>query len=149
MDQSRVVRYFFSSATYDLSLKKRQVLAGNLLASKKIDVVAVDLSQISKTERDAAYRAAGGLCIPMVFLGDHFIGTFEDLELLEEARQLEGALRGPPLWTPETHRDQTAQARREIVAVLTAWRCRPECELARLPAEILFRLFELLAWDLR
>jgi len=87
------ITVYYSSATSDLTVKKHQTSLKNLLDSKKEKkYTEVDLAQLQKGPRDEVYAKAGSKAIPLVFVNDKYVGTYEDIQTLEEDEKLDSVL---------------------------------------------------------
>lgn len=62
--------------------------AKELLKRKKIVFEEFDLTNDQK-KRDELQEKTGWMTVPMVFIGDEFIGGYDDLSALDEAGKLE------------------------------------------------------------
>lgn len=65
--------------------------AKSLLAQKKIPFEEIDLTH-DHEKRDAIAEATGWTTVPMIFIGDEFIGGCDDLYALESRGELQKKL---------------------------------------------------------
>ncbi|PRP89551.1 glutaredoxin, GrxC family protein [Planoprotostelium fungivorum] len=75
---------YYSSATSDLAVKKRQQSLQFLLDKKKRQYTMEDLAQMEKPQRDELYAKANVRIIPMVFHNGKYIGGQDELQMAEE-----------------------------------------------------------------
>jgi len=68
--------------------------AKQLLENKKIAFEEIDLTNDS-AKRDALQEQTGWMTVPMIFIGDEFIGGADDLYALEKSGKLDSKLQGP------------------------------------------------------
>ena len=66
--------------------------AKDLLRHKKISFEEVDLTH-DQAKRDEAQAKTGWMTVPMIFIGDKFIGGADDLYALEAAGKLDSQLK--------------------------------------------------------
>ena len=64
-----------------------------LLRSKKIEFTEVDLTNDS-AKRDELQEKTGWMTVPMIFIGDDFIGGSHDLHALAASGELDKKLKG-------------------------------------------------------
>lgn len=64
------------------------VRAKSLLTSKKVNFKEVDLTDDDKT-RNALEKKTGWMTVPMIFIGEEFIGGADDLYALEAEGKLD------------------------------------------------------------
>ena len=64
-----------------------------LLRSKKIEFTEVDLTNDS-AKRDELQEKTGWMTVPMIFIGDDFIGGSDDLHALAASGELDKKLKG-------------------------------------------------------
>ena len=67
--------------------------AKNLLQSKNIPFQEVDLTNDDK-KREELENKTGHMTVPMIFIGDEFIGGSDDLHALEASGQLDKKVKG-------------------------------------------------------
>jgi glutaredoxin 3 len=65
--------------------------AVDLLKKKKADYEEVDLTQ-DDAKREELQKKTGWMTVPMIFIGDEFIGGADDLYALEKSGQLDKKL---------------------------------------------------------
>lgn len=63
--------------------------AKDLLAKKGYDFQEVDVSRDPQTRQAASERAGGYRTVPMIFIGEHFVGGFTELAGLIKNNQLD------------------------------------------------------------
>ena len=63
------------------------IRAKNLLKSKNIPFQEIDLTN-DQTKRDEIQAKTGWMTVPMIFIGDEFIGGCDDLYALENSGNL-------------------------------------------------------------
>jgi len=87
------ITIYTSSATSDLTVKKNQQSARDLLDKKKVQYEEKDLATIEKAERDKVYADAGTKKIPLIFVNGNYLGDYEKIQDMEEDQQLDKALK--------------------------------------------------------
>lgn len=70
---------YYSSATSDLAIKKHQQSLKFLLEKKKVHFTEVDMAQSTKEARDKVYDNAKTRKLPLLFVGDKFVGVLHSL----------------------------------------------------------------------
>ena len=65
--------------------------AKDLLAKKKISFQEVDVTH-NDAKRDELEEKTGWMTVPMIFIGDEFVGGYDDLYALEKAGKLDAKL---------------------------------------------------------
>ena len=66
--------------------------AKELLKRKKVEFQEVDVTENAQ-ERERLEKKTGWMTVPMIFIGEEFIGGADDLQTLESAGQLDAKLR--------------------------------------------------------
>jgi len=87
------ITIYTSSATSDLTVKKNQQSARDLLDKKKVQYEEKDLATIEKAERDKVYADAATKKIPLIFVNGKYLGDYETIQDMEEDQQLDKALK--------------------------------------------------------
>lgn len=80
---AKVILYY-SSATSDLAIKKNQQSLKFLLEKKKVEFTETDMASSTKEARDAVYAKANSRKLPLLFVGDKFVGVFPISKCNEE-----------------------------------------------------------------
>jgi glutaredoxin 3 len=68
--------------------------AKDLLTRKGISFKEIDVTDDEEKRREAEKRS-GWMTVPMIFIGDEFIGGADDLHALEESGELERKISNP------------------------------------------------------
>eukprot|EP00808_Paulinella_micropora_P020992 g34059.t1 len=95
-----VIRVYYTTTTASALTRGWQDRLEWLFFVKKVHLrpdfepwIAVDM--ISKKERDKVYAKAGSKKLPLVFINDRFIGSWEEIEDMNETGELEDLLKLP------------------------------------------------------
>lgn len=81
------VELFWSSATFSLAIKKEQQQLIMLLDSKKVTYEAYDIAS-DKEKREEMFARSESKKPPQLFVDGKFIGSYEEVQYLEEVGEL-------------------------------------------------------------
>lgn len=65
-----------------------------LLDDKGVQYTGVDISAHPERREEMINRAAGRSTVPQIFIGEHHVGGFDDLNALEKSGELDRLLAG-------------------------------------------------------
>lgn len=69
------------------------IMARNLLKKKGVEPEIRDISEHSEYIDEAIEKSGGRTTVPQVFIGNHHVGGFDDLNALEKKGELDALLR--------------------------------------------------------